>query len=209
MKLIIVPLPLQRYPKVSVFFCWDSAKSIDCQQYRRPLDNHQSHRYFSAFYPDGMAWNTGVYFSRSIFDFSGYSDMAVGLGKMLGFEFPQNFNYPYLSRSISEFWRRWHITLGTWFRCYVYIPLGGNRNGKLATLRNLPDRLVFDRFMARSKLELHCLGLYFGILIIMERLFWVNYWKSLPLFSTAYCFLLVVIGWVIFEIDSIPKNSLI
>ncbi|MGN1085701.1 MAG: MBOAT family O-acyltransferase, partial [Porcipelethomonas sp.] len=83
------------------------------------------------------AWLGILAFTFQIYyDFSGYSDMAVGLGKMLGFNFPENFNHPYISKSVSEFWRRWHITLGSWFKSYVYIPLGGNRNGKLKTLRN-------------------------------------------------------------------------
>ena len=153
------------------------------------------------------AWLGILAFTFQIyFDFSGYSDMAVGLGKMLGCEFPQNFNYPYLSRSISEFWRRWHITLGTWFRCYVYIPLGGNRNGKLATLRNLLIVWFLTGLWHGASWNFIVWGLYFGILIIMERLFLGKLLEKLPAFlSTAYCFLLVVIGWVIFEIDSIPK----
>lgn len=153
------------------------------------------------------AWLGILAFTFQIyFDFSGYSDMAVGLGKMLGFEFPQNFNYPYLSRSISEFWRRWHITLGTWFRCYVYIPLGGNRNGKFATLRNLLIVWFLTGLWHGASWNFIVWGLYSGILIILERLFLGKLLEKLPAFlSTAYCFLLVVIGWVIFEIDSIPK----
>ncbi len=153
------------------------------------------------------AWLGILAFTFQIyFDFSGYSDMAVGLGKMLGFEFPQNFNYPYLSRSVSEFWRRWHITLGTWFRCYVYIPLGGNRKGKLTTLRNLLIVWLLTGLWHGASWNFIVWGLYFGVLIIMERLFLGKLLEKLPaVLSTAYSFLLVVIGWVIFEIDSIPK----
>ena len=86
----------------------------------------------------GTAWIGIIAYTLQIyFDFSGYSDMAIGIGKMFGFDFPKNFNYPYISKSISEFWRRWHITLGSWFRDYIYIPLGGNRVSKLANYRNL------------------------------------------------------------------------
>ncbi len=153
------------------------------------------------------AWLGILAFTFQIyFDFSGYSDMAVGLGKMLGFEFPQNFNYPYLSRSISEFWRRWHITLGTWFRCYVYIPLGGNRHGKLKTLRNLLIVWFLTGLWHGASWNFIIWGLYFGIIIIIERVFLGKYLEKLPaVLSTAYSFLLVVIGWVIFETESIPR----
>lgn len=153
------------------------------------------------------AWLGILAFTFQIyFDFSGYSDMAVGLGKMLGFEFPKNFNYPYLSRSISEFWRRWHITLGTWFRCYVYIPLGGNRHGTLKTLRNLLIVWFLTGLWHGASWNFILWGLYFGLLIILERLFLGKLLEKLPAaLSTAYSFLLVVIGWVIFETESIPR----
>ncbi len=153
------------------------------------------------------AWLGILAFTFQIyFDFSGYSDMAVGLGKMLGFEFPQNFDYPYLSKSISEFWRRWHITLGTWFRCYVYIPLGGNRKGKLNTLRNLLIVWFLTGLWHGASWNFVLWGLYFGVLIILERLFLGKILEKLPkIVSTLYSFLLVVIGWVIFEIESVPR----
>ncbi len=153
------------------------------------------------------AWLGILAFAFQIyFDFSGYSDMAIGLGKMLGFEFPQNFNYPYLSRSISEFWRRWHITLGTWFRCYVYIPLGGNRKGKLKTLRNLLIVWFLTGLWHGASWNFVLWGLYFGAIIILERLFLGKWLEKLPaLLSTLYSFLLVTIGWVLFEIESIPQ----
>ena len=153
------------------------------------------------------AWLGILAFTFQIyFDFSGYSDMAIGLGKMLGFEFPQNFDHPYLSRSISEFWRRWHITLGAWFRSYVYIPLGGNRNGKLKTLRNLLIVWFLTGLWHGANWNFILWGLYFGALIILERLFLGKILEKLPAaVSTAYSFLLVVIGWVIFETESIPR----
>ena len=105
------------------------------------------------------AWLGIIAFAFQIyFDFSGYSDMAIGLGKMLGFEFLENFNYPYISRSITEFWRRWHISLSTWFRDYVYIPLGGSRHGRGKADSQPDGRLAADRFLAWRKLEFHALG---------------------------------------------------
>ncbi len=153
------------------------------------------------------AWLGILAFAFQIyFDFSGYSDMAIGLGKMLGFEFPQNFNYPYLSRSISEFWRGWHITLGTWFRCYVYIPLGGNRKGKFKTLRNLLIVWFLTGLWHGASWNFVLWGLYFGVIIILERLFLGKLLEKLPaLLSTLYSFVLVTIGWVLFEIESIPQ----
>ena len=137
------------------------------------------------------------------FDFSGYSDMAIGLGKMLGFNFPKNFDHPYTSKSIAEFWRRWHITLGSWFRTYIYIPLGGNRKGKLRTLFNTMVVWATTGFWHGASWNFIFWGAYFGVLIIIERL---GFGKILseklnPAISTAYTFILVVIGWVFFDID--------
>jgi len=107
-----------------------------------------------------IAWLGAICYTLQIFfDFSGYSDMAIGLGSMFGFKFMENFNLPYLSASITEFWRRWHISLSTWFKEYLYIPLGGNRKGKIRTYINLWIVFFSHRYLARSSLELHCLGL--------------------------------------------------
>ena len=99
-----------------------------------------------------------AYAMQIYFDFSGYSDMAVGLGKMLGFEFVRNFNYPYISKSVTDFWRRWHISLSTWFREYVYIPLGGNRVSRAETCAEYPCGVDAYRFLARRCLELYDVG---------------------------------------------------
>lgn len=149
------------------------------------------------------AWIGILAFTFQIYyDFSGYSDMAIGLGKMLGFNFPQNFNYPYVSKSISEFWRRWHITLGSWFRSYVYIPLGGNRKGLPRTLINLLIVWALTGFWHGASWNFVFWGLYFGILIIIERLGWGKVLAKLPaIVSRLYTFILVVIGWVFFDID--------
>lgn len=151
------------------------------------------------------AWIGILAFTFQIyFDFSGYSDMAVGLGKMLGFNFPINFDHPYVSRSISEFWRRWHITLGAWFRSYVYIPLGGNRNGMWKTLRNLLITWLLTGLWHGASWNFILWGLYFGVLIIIERLGWGKILEKLPkAVSTLYTFILVVFGWVLFDLEGL------
>ena len=151
--------------------------------------------------PAATAWLGILAFTFQIyFDFSGYSDMAVGLGKMLGFNFPQNFNFPYISKSISEFWRRWHITLGTWFREYVYIPLGGNRKGMPRTLLNLFIVWMLTGFWHGASWNFVLWGIYFGIIIILERLFLGKWLKKIPsILQILYSFILVVFGWVLFE----------
>ena len=133
------------------------------------------------------------------FDFSGYSDMARGLGNMFGFEFLINFNYPYISKSITEFWRRWHISLGTWFREYVYIPLGGNRKGKVRTVINLLIVWMLTGFWHGASWNFLLWGLYFGIILVIEKLFLLKYLEKAPNFiSHIYALLLIMFGWVLF-----------
>lgn len=133
------------------------------------------------------------------FDFSGYSDMARGLGNMFGFEFLINFNYPYISKSITEFWRRWHISLGTWFREYVYIPLGGNRKGKVRTVINLLIVWMLTGFWHGASWNFLLWGLYFGIILVIEKLFLLKYLEKAPKFiSHIYALLLIMFGWVLF-----------
>ena len=118
------------------------------------------------------AWLGIIAFTLQIyFDFSGYSDMAIGLGKMMGFNFPQNFNYPYQSKSISEFWRRWHITLGSWFKSYVYFPLGGSRKGMKKTLMNLAVVWLLTGIWHGASWNFILWGVLYGVLIILEKLF--------------------------------------
>ena len=147
------------------------------------------------------AWIGILAFTFQIYyDFSGYSDMAVGLGKMLGFNFPENFDHPYISRSVSEFWRRWHITLGSWFKSYVYIPLGGNRCGKLKTLRNTLIVWGLTGFWHGASWNFIIWGLYFGGFIILEKIWLGKKLERLPsLLSIFYTFFIVVIGWVLFD----------
>lgn len=151
------------------------------------------------------AWLGILAFTFQIYyDFSGYSDMAVGLGKMLGFNFPENFDHPYISRSISEFWRRWHITLGSWFKSYVYIPLGGNRNGLLKTLRNTLIVWALTGLWHGASYNFILWGLYFGIIIIAEKLFLGKILEKLPgIVTVPLTFFAVVLGWVLFDTDNL------
>ena len=151
------------------------------------------------------AWLGIIAFAFQIyFDFSGYSDMATGLGKMLGFEFPKNFDHPYISKSISEFWRRWHITLGSWFRSYVYIPLGGNRNGNFKTYRNLFITWALTGLWHGASWNFILWGLFFGVLIIIERLSFGKILEKLPsAVSMLYTFVMVLFGWVLFDTDTL------
>ncbi len=136
------------------------------------------------------------------FDFSGYSDMARGLGNMLGFEFLVNFDHPYISKSITEFWRRWHISLGTWFREYVYIPLGGNRKGTARTVLNLLIVWFLTGFWHGAGLNFILWGLYFGVILIIEKFVLKNFLAKLPkAASHIYALVLIIIGWVIFYFE--------
>ncbi len=146
------------------------------------------------------SWVGVIAFSFQIyFDFSGYSDMARGLGNMLGFEFLENFNFPYISKSITEFWRRWHISLGTWFREYVYIPLGGNRKGKARTLINLLIVWLLTGLWHGASWNFVLWGVYFGVILIIEKLFLLKALEKLPKIISHLCSLfLIAFGWVIF-----------
>jgi alginate O-acetyltransferase complex protein AlgI len=132
------------------------------------------------------------------FDFSGYSDMAIGLGRMFGFRLPENFNYPYLSRSAADFWRRWHITLGSWFREYLYIPLGGNRCSKLKNIRNLAIVWVLTGFWHGASWNFAIWGAYWGILIITEKYVIKGYDKAPAWLQWICSFLTAAVGWVLF-----------
>ncbi|MBQ3150405.1 MAG: MBOAT family protein [Clostridia bacterium] len=133
------------------------------------------------------------------FDFSGYSDMAIGLGRILGFDFPENFNYPFISASITEFWRRWHMTLGSWFRDYVYIPMGGNRVGKFRHLINIFTVWMLTGLWHGASWNFVVWGLYFGILLIIEKFFLLKYMKKSKVLSHFVVLLLVAISFVIFD----------
>ncbi len=154
------------------------------------------------------AWIGILAFALQIYcDFSGYSDMAVGLGRMLGFTFPENFNYPYISRSITEFWRRWHMTLGGWFREYVYIPLGGSRRGRLIQLRNILVVWMLTGIWHGAGWNFLVWGLYFAVILIAEKVLLLEILEKLPeAFSHVYALLAILAGWVIFAFDSLPQG---
>lgn len=156
------------------------------------------------------AWIGIIAFTFQIyFDFSGYSDMAIGLGKMFGFHFMENFNYPYISRSITEFWRRWHISLGSWFRDYVYIPLGGNRFGQRVQLRNIFVVWFVTGLWHGASWNFIIWGLYFGLIIFIEKIRLLKLLEKMPSFiCNIYTMFLVVIGWVFFDTDTL-KNSIV
>ncbi len=138
------------------------------------------------------------------FDFSGYSDMATGLGRMLGFRFPQNFDHPYISKSVTEFWRRWHMTLGLWFRNYVYIPLGGNRKGAARTYINLFIVWALTGLWHGASWNFILWGIFYGVLIMTEKAGWGKILEKLPApVSILYTFLLAVFGWVLFDTDTL------
>ena len=148
-----------------------------------------------------------IAFSLQIyFDFSGYSDMARGLGNMFGFEFVKNFDYPYISKSITEFWRRWHISLGTWFKEYVYIPLGGNRNGIVKQIRNILIVWALTGLWHGASWNFVLWGIYYGILLILEKLFLLKALDKAPAFvGHIYTLALVALGWMLFQFTDVHE----
>ena len=147
------------------------------------------------------AWLTVIFYTLHLYyDFSGYSDMAIGLGRMFGFRFPENFNYPYISKSITEFWRRWHISLSSWFREYVYIPLGGNRKGRARQYLNLAVVWFLTGFWHGANWNFLLWGVYFCVILIAEKAFLHRILEKLPsIFCHAYTVLLVMFGFLIFS----------
>ena len=141
------------------------------------------------------------------FDFSGYSDMAIGLGRMFGFHFDENFDYPYISSSVTEFWRRWHISLSTWFKEYVYIPLGGNRRGAVRQIRNILIVWFLTGLWHGAAWSFVLWGVYYGLFLIMEKLFLGKLLKKLPrAIAWFYTILIVIGGWGIFGLaDVLPE----
>ena len=146
------------------------------------------------------------YMLQIYFDFSAYSDMAIGLGKMFGFDFLENFDYPYISKSITEFWRRWHISLSTWFRDYVYIPLGGNRVNKFKWIRNIILVWLLTGLWHGAAWNFIIWGIYYGLLLLFEKLFFDRILKKLPtIINWLYTFIIVMIGWMIFRSNSLNE----
>lgn len=151
-------------------------------------------------------WLYAVAYSLHIyFDFSGYSDMAIGLGKIFGFDFLENFNYPYISASITEFWRRWHMSLGSWFRDYVYIPLGGNRVSRLRHLFNIFVVWMLTGFWHGAAWNFIVWGLFFAVLLMVEKLWLLKYLKKSRVLSHIYVAILIIISFVIFDASSMGQ----
>ena len=141
-----------------------------------------------------------AYCLQIYYDFSGYSDMAIGLGKIFGFRFLENFNYPFISKSVSEFWRRWHMSLGSWFRDYVYIPLGGNKVSKLKWFRNVLVVWFLTGFWHGADWPFIAWGLYFALFLLLEKLFLARYLEKLPKFvSHIYVFFVMIVSFVLFN----------
>ena len=152
-----------------------------------------------------LAWLGIVAYSLQIyFDFSGYSLMAIGLGKILGFDFPQNFNLPYISKSTTEFWRRWHITLSSWFREYVYIPLGGNRKGLKRQILNMLVVWFLTGFWHGADWNYVLWGLYYFILLALEKMFLLDFLKNKKVLARVYTLIAIAVGWAIFYITDLP-----
>ena len=155
--------------------------------------------------PAFTAWVGVICYALQIyFDFSGYSDMAIGMGHMLGFDFLENFNYPYVSCSVQEFWRRWHISLSSWFRDYLYIPLGGNRRGKVRTYINLIIVFACTGLWHGASFSFIVWGLWHGLFLVIERLGFKKVLDKLPKFiGWIYTMLVVLVGWVFFRADTL------
>lgn len=157
--------------------------------------------------PASMIWLGAICYTLQIyFDFSGYSDMALGLGKMMGFQFPENFNYPYCARSLQDFWQRWHISLSTWFRDYLYIPLGGNKKGALITYRNLCIVFFITGLWHGSSWNFIAWGMFHGLFLILERIGLKRLLQSChSVFQRLYTLLIVVIAWVFFRAENLTQ----
>ncbi|WP_324673385.1 MBOAT family O-acyltransferase [Hymenobacter sp. GOD-10R] len=151
-----------------------------------------------------LAWLGAVSYTFQIyFDFSGYSDMAIGIGRMIGFQFPENFNNPYISRSITEFWQRWHITLGRWMRDYLYIPLGGNRVKPARLYVNLWTVFILSGFWHGAAWNFIAWGAFHGLFLVLDRLFLLRIYKKIGVLSILPTFAITVVGWVLFRAESL------
>ena len=151
-------------------------------------------------------WMYAIAFSLHIyFDFSGYSDMAIGLGKLLGFDFIENFNYPYISKSVTEFWRRWHISLGSWFRDYVYFPMGGSRVPRPRMFLNIFVVWMLTGFWHGADWNFIIWGLYFAVLLVIEKVFLMKFLKNSRVIGRIYVLFAVLISWIIFNATSMGE----
>lgn len=184
---------------VHTFLCGLAKKVLLANAAGQIFDSLKAGEGISAF---GAWFGLLFYLFQIYFDFSGYSDMAIGLGKMFGFRFLENFDYPYIATSITDFWRRWHISLSTWFLEYVYIPLGGNRRGTLKTWRNLLIVWLCTGFWHGASWNYILWGLYYFVLLAIEKLFLYRALEKIPrFFRHAYTLLFVYFGWLLFTFE--------
>ena len=188
-------------------FIWGLAKKVIVANNVAIFCDYVYNNYSS--YGSNILWVAAICYTLQIyFDFSGYSDMAIGLGKMFGFNFLENFNYPYIATSITDFWRRWHISLSTFFRDYVYIPLGGNRVSKIKFIRNIFIVWLLTGIWHGASYNFILWGLYYAILLLIEKLFTGKYIEKLPkVLKILYSLFFITLGWVIFRVENI--NDLI
>lgn len=212
--------PIVRYQDVdkelrsrehSLFLMSSGIKTFICGAAKKVLLANAAGAVWESFRESGTvfgSWLGLIFFSFQIyFDFSGYSDMAIGLGKMLGFHFRENFYYPYVSKSITDFWRRWHISLGTWFREYVYIPLGGNRKGAARTFLNIFVVWFLTGLWHGASWNFILWGLYYGAILVIEKTFLLKLLKKLPSFvSHIYSLILILFGWWLFVFDDMSEG---
>ena len=162
---------------------------------------------FSGNFSCTVSWLGAIaYMFQIYFDFSAYSDMAIGLGRIFGFHFLENFNFPYMAKSITDFWRRWHISLSTWFRDYIYIPLGGNRKGIKRQIINMSVVWLLTGFWHGASWNFIMWGLYYLIFLILEKFVLKNILKKTPdLLKQIYALLIILIGWVLFRVENMPQ----
>ncbi len=188
-------------------FIWGLAKKVIVANNVAIFCDYVYNNYSS--YGSNILWVAAVCYTLQIyFDFSGYSDMAIGLGKMFGFNFLENFNYPYIATSITDFWRRWHISLSTFFRDYVYIPLGGNRVSKIKFIRNIFIVWLLTGIWHGASYNFILWGLYYAILLLIEKMVTGKYIEKLPkVLKILYSLFFITLGWVIFRVENI--NDLI
>ena len=190
-------------------FIWGLAKKVIIANNVAIFCDYIYNNYSS--YGSNILWVAAICYTLQIyFDFSGYSDMAIGLGKMFGFNFLENFNYPYIASSITDFWRRWHISLSTFFRDYVYIPLGGNRVSKVKFIRNIFIVWLLTGIWHGASYNFILWGLYYAILLLIEKMFTGKYIEKLPkVLKMLYSLFFITLGWVIFRIENLNDLVLV
>ena len=190
-------------------FIWGLAKKVIIANNVAIFCDYIYNNYSS--YGSNILWVAAICYTLQIyFDFSGYSDMAIGLGKMFGFNFLENFNYPYIASSITDFWRRWHISLSSFFRDYVYIPLGGNRVSKVKFIRNIFIVWLLTGIWHGASYNFILWGLYYAILLLIEKMFTGKYIEKLPkVLKMLYSLFFITLGWVIFRVENLNDLVLV